>query len=174
MKATAPSEALDMWNDVSRFLPDEVDPVAERARHQRRRRQEHQGGVARALQDADQWRRLALARSGHDRQVSHDVGVLDLGDRLTQEILRDGEVEQRIVGHRLGTLSLTPASGKVPPPCTQPYLTVTSSSTNACSARMSSWVGTVPITEKTYSWLPLRQSTSSPGGRLSETASTPG
>ena len=48
---------------------------------------------------------------GHDVEVRHDVGVLDLGDRLAQQILRDGEVEQRIVGHRLGTLSLTPASG---------------------------------------------------------------
>ena len=46
-------------------------------------------------------------------EVGHDLGVLDLGHRLPQQILRDGEVEQRIVGHRLGTLSLTPASGNV-------------------------------------------------------------
>jgi hypothetical protein len=90
---------------------DQVDAVAESARHQGRRGQQHQRGVARALEDPDQRGRLALPGAGHDRQIRHDVGVLDLGDRLTQEILRNGEVEQRIVSHRSGTLSLTPASG---------------------------------------------------------------
>ena len=42
--------------------------------------------------------------------VGDDVGVLDLGHRLAQQIVWDGEVEQRLVGHWGGTLSLTPAS----------------------------------------------------------------
>ena len=42
--------------------------------------------------------------------VDDHVGVTDLGHRLPQQILGDGEVKQRIVGHRVGTLSLTPAS----------------------------------------------------------------
>ena len=95
---------------------DEVDAVAERARDQRRRGQEDQGGVAVALEDAEQRWRLALPGARHDVEVRDDVGVLGLGYRLPQQILWDGEVEQRIVGHRLGTLSLTPASGRMAPP----------------------------------------------------------
>ena len=45
----------------------------------------------------DQWRRLALPRARHDIEVRDDIRILDLRDRLAQEILRDGEVEQRIV-----------------------------------------------------------------------------
>ena len=49
---------------------------------------------------------------GHDVEVGDDLGVPDLGDRLLQQIVGDGEVEQRIVGHCRGTLSLTRASGR--------------------------------------------------------------
>ena len=78
MNATAPSDALDMWNDVFEIRTDEVDAVPEGARDQRGGGEEHEGRVARVLQDADQGGRLALPCARHDREVRHDLGVLDL------------------------------------------------------------------------------------------------
>ena len=69
-----------------------------------------EGGVARMSEDADKGGGLALPRARHDVEIRHDLGVLDLGDRFPQQVLRDRELEERVVGHR-GTLSLTPTSG---------------------------------------------------------------
>jgi hypothetical protein len=93
-------------------LADEVDPVAERAGDQGGRGQEDERRVPGAMQDADQRRRLPLARARHDLDVRHDLGITDLRHRLPQQVVGDGEVEQRIVEHCPGTLSLTPASGR--------------------------------------------------------------
>ncbi len=45
-------------------------------------------------------------------EIRDDIGVPDLRHRLLQQILRDREVEQRIIRHCRGTLSLTSASGR--------------------------------------------------------------
>ena len=61
----------------------------------------------------DQGWRLALPRARHDRHVRHHVGVLDLRDRLSQQVVRDGEVEQRLARALEQDSNLTPASGIV-------------------------------------------------------------
>ena len=99
MKATAPSEAFDMWNEVSRLRPTRAMPLPNVPGTSAAAVEENERGVARFVQYADERRRLALPRAGHDRQVRHHVGVLQVGHRLLQQVVRNGEVEQRLVGH---------------------------------------------------------------------------
>ena len=113
MKATAPERRVGHVERGLEVLPDEADAVAERARDQRGGGQQHQRCVAGRVQDPDQRRGLALARSGHHGEVGDHLGIADLRHGLPQQIVGYGKVEQRVVGHWPGTLSLTPVSGRV-------------------------------------------------------------
>ena len=131
-------------------VPDEVDAVAERPRDQGRGRQEDEWGVAEAVEDADEGRRLALTGARHDIEIRDDVGVPGVCDRLLQQILRDREVEQRIVCHCRGTLSLTWASGRYSWPHSGGRTVATVSgpsgitATRACGPRRPSAAATAP------------------------------
>ena len=99
--------------DVERVLevgPDDGDAVAEGARHEGRRGQQHQGGEATDPEDPEERRRLALTGPGHHVERGDVPGVAALGDDLFQELLGNGEVEQHLVGHGSHTLSMTSPS----------------------------------------------------------------
>ena len=93
------------------ILPDEADPVAERARNQRGGGQQHQRCVARVWRIPTSGGGLPSPVPGITARSATTSGSLDLGHGLPQQIVGDGEVEQRVARHWPGTLSLTRASG---------------------------------------------------------------
>ncbi len=94
-KATAPRPASLRWNErwmsgASVPMPLEKVPGIERGE-----REQHEGRDAALAQDARQRRRLALAGAGHELEVGHRLAVAARGDRLAQQLVGDGEVEER-------------------------------------------------------------------------------
>ena len=72
-------------------------PLPNGVGHHGRHREQDQGREPVLAQDADQGRGLALAHAGHEGHVRDGVLVAALGHRLLEELVGDGEAEQRLV-----------------------------------------------------------------------------
>ena len=98
-KVTAPRAASWMWKECSRLVPMRAIPLPTVPGTRAASGQQHQGGVAVPVEDADQRRGLALTGAGHDGQVGDGLGIAALGDDLLEELVGNGEVEHHLVGH---------------------------------------------------------------------------
>ncbi len=106
---------------VLEVVADERDAVVEGARHEGRGGEQHERRVAVATEDPDQGGRLAFARAGHHGEVRDVLTRAGLRHDLGQQLIRDGEVEHHLVGHRDVTLTSPGVAGSVvagprPPP----------------------------------------------------------
>ena len=85
-------------------VADQGDPAVETAGDEGRYGQQHQGSITALSQDPDQRRGLALAGPGHHVDVGDGLAVPALGDYFFQQLIGDGEIEQRLVDHGVHTI----------------------------------------------------------------------
>jgi hypothetical protein len=79
--------------------PDQVDAVAERARHHGGRRHQDERGELGGAQDGQQWRGFARSRARHHFDVGDGLRIATAGHDFLQEVVRDGKVEERLFVH---------------------------------------------------------------------------
>ena len=92
-----PQSAVVEVEGLLEVVADQVDAIAEHARDDGGQREEDEGGVPGRAQDPPQGRRLPLADPRHQGDVGHCFFVAALADGLLEQLVGDGEAEQRRV-----------------------------------------------------------------------------
>ena len=86
---TAPSEASWMWNDFSRSGPSTLRPAPMVLGTNAAAVITASGAKPDRAEDAQQRRRLAVARSGDELDVGYCLDIAVLGDGLVQKLVRE-------------------------------------------------------------------------------------